>query len=256
MPSIDLHVGRHPASPCPPGAGWRCEIDPISSASRFDTCSISRSARSASSAVFVPSTTPWVLRSMASTASCGVALNALHDRADVLGRLGGALGEALHFLGHDGEAAPRLARGRRLDRGVQREHVGLLGDVRDELHDLADLLRAFAEALDALGGLLDLLADVVHAADRVLHGLRALLRGVQRALGDLGGFGRRSSRRRSSTAPSAPPSRPVPWISAACLLRRLEQLAGDRLRLAASALVTCCAASLMPVTSRRSSSMV
>jgi hypothetical protein len=45
-------------------------IEPISSASWFDTCSISRSALSASSAVLVPSTTPRVLRSMASIASC------------------------------------------------------------------------------------------------------------------------------------------------------------------------------------------
>ena len=88
----------------------------------------------------------------------------------------GALGQPLHFFGDHREAAPGLARRRRLDGGVEREHVGLLGDVRDQLHDFADLLRALAQALDALGGLLDLVADFVHAADRVLHRLRALLR--------------------------------------------------------------------------------
>src|SRR5437016_2751815 len=53
-------------------ACWRValEIAPISSARRFEIFSISRRAWSASSAVLVPSTTPRVLRSMASTASC------------------------------------------------------------------------------------------------------------------------------------------------------------------------------------------
>ena len=119
-----------------------------------------------------------------------VALNRLHDRADVLGRLAGALRQPLHLLRHHREAASRFTRGRRLNRGVQREHVGLLGNVRDQLHDLADLLRALAQALDPLRGFLDLVADVVHAADRVLHRLRALLRGVQRGLRHLGGVAR------------------------------------------------------------------
>src|SRR5688572_2513963 len=106
-----------------------------------------------------------------------VALNRLHDRADVLGRLGRAFGQPLHLLRHHREAASRLAGGGGLNRRVQRQHVGLLGNVRDQLHDLADLLRALAQALDPLRGLLDLLADVVHALDRVLHRLRTLLRG-------------------------------------------------------------------------------
>ena len=98
-----------------------------------------------------------------------VRLNRLHDRLDLLRRLAGAFREPLHFLGDDGEAAARLAGGRRLDRGVQREHVRLLGDVRDQLDDLADLERRFAEALDALRRVLDLRADLVHAGDLVLH---------------------------------------------------------------------------------------
>ena len=98
-----------------------------------------------------------------------VGLDGLDQRGDLPRRVGRALGQPLHLLGHHREAAPRLAGRRGLDRGVQRQHVGLLGDVGDQLGDLADLLRRLAQALDALGGLLDLVADRVHAADRVLH---------------------------------------------------------------------------------------
>ena len=111
-----------------------------------------------------------------------VRLNRLDDRVDLLRRLAGALREALHFLGHDGEAAAGLAGGRRLDRRVEREDVRLLGDVRDQLDDVADLERRFAEALDPLRRVLDLRADLVHAGDLVLHRLRALLGGGERLL--------------------------------------------------------------------------
>ena len=92
-----------------------------------------------------------------------VRLDRLDDRVDLLRRLARALGEALDFLRHDREAASGLARRRRLDRGVQREDVRLLGDVRDQLDDLADLERGLAEALDPLRRVLDLRADLVHA---------------------------------------------------------------------------------------------
>jgi hypothetical protein len=39
-----------------------------------------------------------------------------------------ALGECPHFAGHDREPAPLLAGPRSLDRGVQRQDVGLEGD--------------------------------------------------------------------------------------------------------------------------------
>src|SRR5258708_6221677 len=109
-----------------------------------------------------------------------VRLKGLEDRADLLGRFGGPPRETLHFFRNHREPTPGLARGGRLDRGVQSENVGLLGNVRNQLDDLADFLRGFAQSLDALGRLLDLLADFVHARDRVLHRLRAFLRGSER----------------------------------------------------------------------------
>ena len=104
----------------------------------------------------------------------------------MLGRFSGTFGEPLHLLGHHGEAAAGFTRRRRLDRRIQRQHVGLFRDIGNQLHDFTDFLRAFAEAFDAFGGFLDLLADVVHAAYRILHRLGSLFRGAQGAFRDLG----------------------------------------------------------------------
>ena len=56
-----------------------------------------------------------------------------------------AFRELSHLGGYDGEALPRLAGPGCLDRGVQREQVGLPGDVVDHLKDLVDLLRPFTQ---------------------------------------------------------------------------------------------------------------
>ena len=57
---------------------------------------------------------------------------------DVVGRSSGLRGEALHFLRDDREAAAGIARARRLDRGVEREEVGLARDVADQAEDRFD----------------------------------------------------------------------------------------------------------------------
>ena len=159
-----------------------------------------------------------------------VGLNRLDDRLDLLRRLAGALGEPLHFLGDDGEAASRLAGRRRLDRRIQREHIGLLGDVGDEFDDLADLQRGFAEALDPFRGVLDLRPDLVHAGDLVLHRLRAFFRRRERLL-------RHARRLRCGLRDLADRQRHLRHRRrrlldlATLTLRRLEQPAGDRLRI-------------------------
>ena len=67
---------------------------------------------------------------------------------DLLGRLGGLVGEVLDLAGDHGEALAGLAGAGRLDRGVERQQVGLAGDVVDQLDHVADLLRRLDEALD------------------------------------------------------------------------------------------------------------
>jgi hypothetical protein len=61
---------------------------------------------------------------------------------DLLGGLGGLLGQFLDLVGHHGEALAGLAGPGRLDGGVEGQQVGLFGDLGDGLGDLADLLRA------------------------------------------------------------------------------------------------------------------
>ena len=61
------------------------------------------------------------------------------QRLDLLGGFGGALRQRADFGGHDREAAAGVAGPRRLDPGVQRQEVGLEGDLVDDADDLADL---------------------------------------------------------------------------------------------------------------------
>jgi hypothetical protein len=72
-------------------------------------------------------------------------LDAGDDHADRLGGAHGPLRQLAHLGGHHGEALSRLPGPGGLDRGVQREQVGLPGDLVDQLEDLADLLAALAE---------------------------------------------------------------------------------------------------------------
>ena len=84
-----------------------------------------------------------------------------NQRLDLLGRFRRTLRQRAHFGGDDGEAAARLAGARRLDARVEREQIGLEGDLVDDADDLADLLRR--------------LGDRAHRLDRLTHHDRALL---------------------------------------------------------------------------------
>src|SRR5262249_23604854 len=68
----------------------------------------------------------------------GGLLHAGNLRTDVLGGLGGLAGGRLPPAGAHGKAAAGLAGARRFDGGVEREQVGLLGDVGDQPHHIAD----------------------------------------------------------------------------------------------------------------------
>ena len=61
------------------------------------------------------------------------------EALDLLGGLGRALGERPDFGGDDREAASGVARARGFDAGVERQQVGLEGDLVDDADDLADL---------------------------------------------------------------------------------------------------------------------
>ena len=105
----------------------------------------------------------------------------------------GVLGEDAHFLGDVGEALALLAGAGGLDRGVQRQHVGLGGDVGDRLDDLVDVGGLLAERAHDCGGVQRALAHVLHrllnlggalhALFRELLGLGALALGLAGVLG-------------------------------------------------------------------------
>ena len=62
--------------------------------------------------------------------AAGVGLDRLDAAGDVLGGAGGLLRQLLDLVGDDGEALAGLPGTGGLDRGVEREQVGLLGDAR------------------------------------------------------------------------------------------------------------------------------
>ena len=117
------------------------------------------------------------------------------QRADLLGGLGDAVGELADFVGDDGEALAGLAGAGRLDRGVDRQDVRLLGELGDDVEHRADLLRLLAERQHVVDDHVDLTPDgrdrIVRDADRAVAGLRRRggllgdLRDALRALGDL-----------------------------------------------------------------------
>ncbi|MNC72218.1 hypothetical protein D3C75_1232420 [compost metagenome] len=69
--------------------------------------------------------------------------------ADVVGGTRGACGQAAHFVGHHREATAMLPGTRRLDSGIERQQVGLVGDFADQPGDVVDLDHAAVEPLHA-----------------------------------------------------------------------------------------------------------
>src|SRR5579871_6688093 len=104
------------------------------------------------------------------------------ETADLTGRTRGALGQLAHLIGDHREALAMLARTRRLDGRIQRQQVGLLGDLVDGLDNRSDLLAFLAQLLHLLRGLLHLLLDALHARHCLLDRLTALLRHRSRFL--------------------------------------------------------------------------
>ena len=113
----------------------------------------------------------------------GLGLDALDAVLDVAGGLLGLLGQPLDLVGDDREPGTVAVGVGRLDRGVQREHVRLLDDVRDDRDDLADLVEFVVQVVYRLDGLGGLVVDSVHLTDGPLGGLAALLADVRGSLG-------------------------------------------------------------------------
>ncbi len=88
---------------------------------------------------------------------------------DLAGRLRGLLGQRLHFGGHHRKAAAGLASPRRLDRGVERQQIGLSGDCVDQFDHVADPRSSPRQFADAIIGLPRLLNRLVGHPRRCLN---------------------------------------------------------------------------------------
>jgi hypothetical protein len=87
------------------------------------------------------------------------------------------LGQLAHFVGHHGKAAPRLAGARGLDRGIERQQIGLVGDFLDRAEDAVDALGELAQGADVLGDRGGVGGHGVHAVDEGRGGGAAERRG-------------------------------------------------------------------------------
>ena len=112
----------------------------------------------------------------------GLAAERVDRAGDLVGRLAGLAGENLDLARHYREAAPGLARARRLDCGVKREDVGGLGDLVDVVRALLDLAHRRREAGDMLGERVDQLEQLADLAERGADMIRALRELLERAL--------------------------------------------------------------------------
>src|SRR5690554_5469672 len=118
----------------------------------------------------------------------GVGLNRLHQGLNLLGGGRGTFRQALNFVGYHCETTACVTGHGGLNRRVQRQNVGLVGNVVNQGYDVTNLLGRLTQTLDPLGGLLDLLTDGIHAVDGVLYHFGAFLGDGYRALRNRGGF--------------------------------------------------------------------
>jgi hypothetical protein len=78
---------------------------------------------------------------------------------DLLGRIGRALSQFAHFLGDDREAAAGFTGTCRFDTGIERQKVGLEGDLVNHTDDVGNLIGAFLDPAHGIFGTAHHLGD-------------------------------------------------------------------------------------------------
>jgi CysZ protein len=107
----------------------------------------------------------------------GQLLVLLHHLGDFFGGAAGTRSQLAHFVGDHGKATALLAGAGGLDGRVERQQVGLAGDVADGLDDRANHLGLLVQRLDAVGGVLHRAFQPAHH----VHGLGHHVGGLARA---------------------------------------------------------------------------
>ncbi len=119
----------------------------------------------------------------------GGALDAPDDlREDFLHLGGGVLGpigEGPHLVRDDGEACAGAARLARHDRGVERQHLRLGGQIADGIDDAPDVPGPFHQVLERPRVGVDLFAQVADRTDRLRDRFLALARACRAGSGDI-----------------------------------------------------------------------
>ena len=117
----------------------------------------------------------------------GAILDLVDHAGNFLGSGSGAFRQLAYLVGHHGKATAHLARPRRLNGGVQRQQVGLVGDVLDHLHDGRNGLCLAHQIANGAGGLIHRTIDTLHLGYRTGDHFAALI-------GQLPGAGRHLTR--------------------------------------------------------------
>src|SRR3546814_2400180 len=81
-----------------------------------------------------------------------MAVRGADQRLDVLRGIGRTLRQVAHLLGDDGETAAGLSRAGGFDAGIQRQQVGLEGDLVDQAHDVGNTMGAVLDLLHGRHG--------------------------------------------------------------------------------------------------------
>ena len=99
----------------------------------------------------------------------GFLLDALDHSGDFVGGLASARRQVAHFVSNHCKPTALLTGTRCLDRGVQRQQIGLLGDGSNHTDDPADFLGALAQGVDHRSGAIERRGDVLQRRRRLLH---------------------------------------------------------------------------------------
>ncbi|MPN32800.1 hypothetical protein SDC9_180280 [bioreactor metagenome] len=124
---------------------------------------------------------------------CRTGLDGADHARNFLRRLGSPLGQLAYFVGNDGKTAAGFAGTCRLDGGIERQQVGLIGDFLDGVDNGGNLPRLLTQRLDRRRRLVDRLGDSLDFVDHGIHDpsafRRHLVRTTREFLGVLGILG-------------------------------------------------------------------
>ncbi|MNY16161.1 hypothetical protein D3C86_1494110 [compost metagenome] len=88
-------------------------------------------------------------------------LQLINHQAYFLSGLLSTKGQGAHLVGHHGETASRFTGTCRLDGGIEREKIGLVGDAGDDRHDRFDALTERGQFINRMTGVVHLVSQTL-----------------------------------------------------------------------------------------------